>query len=107
MGGSYPGWVTERWFGGVESSPQAVESSKAMEPYALKEVWSAFTFTPEESDVLGTVGAEIGKYLDESRSGFITGQLPLSEWDSFVETLENIGLTEFLEIQQAAYDRRK
>ncbi|MDN5600549.1 MAG: hypothetical protein L0G52_08460 [Brachybacterium sp.] len=107
MGGSYPGWVTQRWFGGVESMPQAMETSEAMEPYAIPEVWSAFTFTPEESDVLGTVGAEIGKYLGEARAGFITGQTPLSEWDAFVQTLQDIGLDEFMEIQQAAYDRRQ
>ena len=57
--------------------------------------------------MLGTVGAEIGKYLDESRAGFITGQLPLSEWDTFAQTLEEIGLSDFMEIQQAAYDRRQ
>ncbi|MDN6400555.1 MAG: hypothetical protein L0K01_08895, partial [Brachybacterium sp.] len=85
----------------------AMETSEAMEPYAIPEVWSAFTFTPEESDVLGTVGAEIGKYLGEARAGFITGQTPLSEWDTFVQTLQDIGLNEFMEIQQAAYDRRQ
>lgn len=28
--------------------------------------------------MLASIGTDIGKYLDESRSGFITGQMPLS-----------------------------
>lgn len=57
--------------------------------------------------MLASIGTDIGKYLDESRSGFITGQMPLSEWDTFVATLEDIGLSEFMEAQQAAFDRRQ
>src|SRR5699024_10917586 len=107
MGGSYPGWATDEWFRGVENTPQSIEGSELVSEYAIDDVWSAFTFTAEESDMLASVGTDLGKYLDESRSAFITGQLPLSEWDTFVTTLEDIGLSDFMEAQQAAFDRRQ
>lgn len=107
MGGSYPGWATDKWFRGVENTPQSIEGSEFVSEYAIDDVWPAFTFSAEESDMLASIGTDIGKYLDESRSGFITGQMPLSEWDTFVATLEDIGLSEFMEAQQAAFDRRQ
>src|SRR5690625_7419405 len=79
MGGSFPGWATDEWFRGVENTPQSIEGSELVSEYAIDDVWSAFTFTAEESDMLASVGTDLGKYLDESRSAFITGQLPLSE----------------------------
>src|SRR5690606_29248093 len=45
LGGWYPGWATGDWFRGVETSEQSTEAAKVVEPYALKEVWPAFTFT--------------------------------------------------------------
>src|SRR5699024_8832750 len=98
---------TDEWFRGVENTPQSIEGSELVSEYAIDDVWSAFTFTAEESDMLASVGTDLGKYLDESRSAFITGQLPLSEWDTFVTTLEDIGLSDFMEAQQAAFGRRQ
>lgn len=106
LGGSYPGWVTEKWFKGVEGSEQSLKGSELVAQYAIEDVWNPFTLSEEEADRLSVVGAEIGQFLDESRAGFVTGQKPLSEWDDYVATLDKIGLPEFLEIQQAAYDRR-
>ena len=74
--------------------------------YAIDDVWNPFPLTEEEADRLSVVGTEIGTFLGESRAGFVTGQKKMSEWDDYVATLDKIGLPEFLEIQQAAYDRR-
>lgn len=106
MGGSYPGWVTEKWFKGVEGSEQSMEASRMVSEYAIDDVWNPFPLTEEEADRLSVVGTEIGTFLGESRAGFVTGQKKMSEWDDYVATLDKIGLPEFLEIQQAAYDRR-
>ncbi|MGO1199805.1 MAG: extracellular solute-binding protein [Dermabacteraceae bacterium] len=106
MGGSYPGWAKDEWFRGVENLPQAVEGSKLVKEFSIDEVWPAFTFTSEESDMLSSIGNDIGKFADEARDGFITGQKPMSEWDDYVATFEQIGLSEYMAAHQAAYDRR-
>lgn len=105
-GGSYPGWATDKWFRGVENTPQAIEGSELVKEYAIDDVWPAFTFTAEESEMMSTIGNDIDKYTDESRDAFITGQMALSEWDDYVQTLEEIGLPEYMEAQQAAHERR-
>src|SRR5690625_6131561 len=74
-GGSYPGWATDKWFRGVENTPQAIEGSELVKEYAIDDVWPAFTFTAEESEMMSTIGNDIDKYTDESRDAFITGQI--------------------------------
>jgi putative aldouronate transport system substrate-binding protein len=106
LGGRYPGLANDTWFRGVETTKQSVEGSELVKQYALEEVWPKFTFTEEESDMLSTVGNDLSKHLDESRSAFITGKKPLSEWDDFVAQFQSMGLDEYVKAHQACYDRR-
>lgn len=105
-GGRYPGRATDEWFRGVENTPQAVEGAELVQQYALDEVWSAFTFTSEESTTLSSIGTDISKHATESRSAFITGQLPLSEWDNYVAKFDQMGMPDYLAAHQAAHERR-
>ena len=44
-------------------------------------------------------------YLNESQAKFITGNLSLdTDWDAYVATLQQIGLTELMEIYQRGLD---
>ncbi|WP_404455568.1 extracellular solute-binding protein [Virgibacillus necropolis] len=106
-GGGYPGIVKKEFFQGAESSPSEVKAAKKLEPDMIEEVWPDFTYTEEESRVLSSSGADIEKYVKEMRDKFITGDLPFSEWDKYVETIKDMGLDEYLEIKQAAYERYK
>lgn len=106
MGGRYPGYATDEVFRGVENTPQAIEGAEVVEPFALKEVWSSFTFTAEESLVTSSIGTDISKHVSESQAAFITGDLPLDQWDSYVSKFEQMGLAEYVQVNQAAMDRR-
>src|SRR5690606_22722064 len=106
LGGWYPGWATGDWFRGVETSEQSTEAAKVVEPYALKEVWPAFTFTAEESQRITTLGNDITKYADEAVAAFITGERSLDEWDDHLATFEQIGLPDYVAAHQTAHDRR-
>lgn len=106
LGGRYPGLANDTWFRGVETTDQAIAGSELVEPYALEEVWPKFTFTEEESLMLSSVGNDLTKHLEESRSAFITGKKPLSEWDDYVAQFENMGLEEYVQAHQASHDRR-
>lgn len=107
LGGGYPGYATEKWVRAIETSDQAVEAVEMLQEYDIEDVWSAFTFTEEEADFLSTTGNDISKFADEGRSGFITGERPISEWDEYVQQYEQMGLEEYVEIHQAAYERRQ
>lgn len=63
------------------------------------------TLTVDESQRYAEVVSDIATLISETVSGFVVGDTPMSQWDSFVETLENMGLPEITAIKQAAYDR--
>ncbi|CDN42240.1 ABC transporter, solute-binding protein [Paenibacillus sp. P22] len=106
-GGLYPGYVKEKYFKGAEALPTSVANSKKADPYVLKPdaVWPGFSFTAEEQEVLSTVGTDIQTYVDEMRDKFIVGDAKLGDWDSYVSTLDGMGLKQYIEIYQAALDR--
>src|SRR5699024_4296685 len=107
LGGWYPGWATDEWFRGVETSEQSTEGAKVVEPFALSEVWPAFTFSSEESQQVTTIGNDIAKYADESLAAFVTGERSLAEWDGLVETFERFRRRTYLAEHRWAYERRK
>lgn len=85
LGGGYPGYATETWVRAIETSDQAVEAVEMLQEYDIEDVWSAFSFTEEESDFLSTTGNDIDKFSDEGRSGFVTGERSMSEWGDHVQ----------------------
>src|SRR5699024_8053999 len=107
LGGWYPGWATDECFRGVETSEQSTEGAKVVEPFALCEVWPAFTFSSEESQQVTTIGNDIAKYAAEALAAFVTGERSRAEWDVHVATFEQIAPPDDLAAHQTAYDRRK
>jgi putative aldouronate transport system substrate-binding protein len=62
------------------------------------------------SDAQGKViseAADLFSYIDEMYKKFMTGVEPLSNWNSFVNTCNRIGLDKVLAVQQARYDAYK
>lgn len=99
------GTIREQFFLGTASSEGAVEAAEKVLPYIPDEIWPEFTYTNEESKVLRTVGTDIDKYVEEMRDKFITGDVPFSKWDDYVETINEMGLEKYMEAKQAAYER--
>jgi putative aldouronate transport system substrate-binding protein len=63
-------------------------------------------FTEEETQRIAEIRATLRTYVKESRVRFITRDLDLDkEWENYLLEIERIGLQEFLEVSQAAYDR--
>ncbi|WP_223068367.1 extracellular solute-binding protein [Paenibacillus caui] len=105
MGGSYPGYVNIKWFKGSESLPEAVEAGEKAKQHQLKELWYNFNYTQEETEFMSTTGSDIETYITEMEAKFINGSTPFSEWDKYVETVKDMGMDQYLEIYQAAFDR--
>lgn len=87
--------------------PASVEAAEKMKPYLVDEVWPTFTFTIEESERYQALHSDINTYMEEMQAKFISGQAPLSEWDNYVNTINRMGLEDYMEIHRAAYDRYK
>jgi putative aldouronate transport system substrate-binding protein len=63
------------------------------------------SFTQEEGNTNATVMADIDTYVKEMTIKFIKGEEPLSNWDAFVTTINDMGLASVVTNYQAAYDR--
>ncbi len=63
------------------------------------------TPTQEEADELATIHNEINTYVDEMVLKFIFGTESFDSWDTYLETLNNMGLPRAIEIQKAALER--
>ena len=64
-------------------------------------------YTPEQQEVVSTVGTEIETYVQETISKFLVGEKDFSEWDSYVAEVESMGLDEYLAVLTEAYDAVK
>src|SRR5699024_7260633 len=104
-GGGYPGIIKEEYFKGSEGTPESKKAAEKLEPDFVDEVWPSFKDTEEENKIMTTTGADIEKYVDEMRDKFIKGSESLDEWDKYVETIEKMGLDEYMEVQKEAYER--
>jgi putative aldouronate transport system substrate-binding protein len=84
------------------------EQSKKIEPYAqsIEEVVPPLYFTAEQAQELADLEATITRFVDESMSRFINGDDNINDdaaWQTYLDTLEQMGLPRMLEIYQAAY----
>lgn len=60
--------------------------------------------TSEQSEELGEYRNEVVTFIAENFSMYLDGSKPFSEWDAYVEQLNQIGLEEIKAIYQEAYD---
>lgn len=105
MGGSYPGYVQEKYFKGSETLPESIEAGKKAEPHVIKELWYNFNFTDEEVEFMSSIGSDIHTYIKEMEAKFITGATPFSEWDKYVQAVQGMGVDQYMKVYKAAYDR--
>jgi putative aldouronate transport system substrate-binding protein len=107
LGGSYPGYVQEKYFKGSETLPESIAVGKKAQPFAVKELWNNFNFTEEETEFRSTVGSDMQTYIGEMEAKFITGSQPMSEWDKYVATVQKMGQDQYMKTYKQAYERYK
>lgn len=63
-------------------------------------------FTDDEQHIIDNKGSDIALYVSEMSAKFISGAVDIdSEWDNYVQTVNQMGLEEVLQVYQTAYDR--
>ena len=112
---SYPTYAPEElivgqaWDGNVGNTQyqvtQAVPYYRGREP---EHVVGTLIFTTDEADAISDSTTTIIDYVDESIARFITGDLDIDDdaaWQSYLDELEQMGLSDLLAVYQAAYTR--
>lgn len=104
-GGGHPTKIVSEYYSGADNSELELEATEKLEPYLIDNPWPAFTFTEEENKELKTIGQDIEKYVSEMKVKFISGDASFSDWDDYINTIENMNLERYMEIQEAAHER--
>ncbi len=71
---------------------------------AAKYKLPSLTIAEDKLDEYSSIGSEIGTYISENFSLFITGKRSLSEYEDFHKTLKDMGMETYIQIMQEAYD---
>jgi putative aldouronate transport system substrate-binding protein len=84
----------------------ARDAARALVPYVPK-AWPAFTFTNAENRIIEDQRRDIEDYVRSMTEGWIVGRTVLDDnaWQSYVRTLNAMGLPELLEVYEAALAR--
>lgn len=108
-GGYYPGMVRQKFFQGAEGKENSAVNAEKVRPYRIKDdnILPGLNYTLDETDKVSAIMTDVQTYIDEMTAGFITGKQDFSKWDDYKETLEKMGIQEYLEVAQGAYDRSK
>jgi putative aldouronate transport system substrate-binding protein len=73
--------------------------------YLNTELWPRPYYLPEDADRMGVLITDILDQVNVKRADWVTGKSDIdAEWDAYVQKLDELGLAEYLEIQQRAYD---
>lgn len=86
-----------------------LDNQKASQPVwnqaALDLLMPNISFSADESALVASYMSDINTYADEMIMKYVLGQESLDSFDTFVKTIEKMGIEEVLKYQQAAYDR--
>lgn len=102
-GGGSPQYITE-YNSSAINSPAVQEAQKKFDPYLPEVIYGAPLFDEEISEEVNQIRQDMDAYYNESSSQFINGDKSFDEWDEYVSTIENMGLSRLEEIYQEAYD---
>lgn len=71
-----------------------------------KEVIDFAPLTMDETGSVADIKSAINSYVEEMTCAFLSGEKDIdASWEEFIQELDNIGMAEYLETLQTAYDR--
>lgn len=67
---------------------------------------TSLAYTEEESNRKSTISTDIKTYIKQITCQFVMGKADIDEyWDTYIQTINQMGIEEWMEIEQTAYDR--
>ncbi len=61
--------------------------------------------TSDEQRDANRIRSDLDTYVEQMEARFITGQESLSNWDTYVETIEGMNVERLLDVYSDAYER--
>ena len=92
------GWIGDRWklFGNVSINDGKDVDEKVLDIF----------YTRQEEDAIREIRSSLNAYRQEAMALFITGAMDLDrDWNTYIQTLDRIGLQRYLQTAQTAYTR--
>ena len=86
---------------------KAYESKEHHYPFMVTDLKWLYEVYPEEQERLKILANDIETYTTQMEAKFVIGQESFDNWDSYINTLKEMGLEELIKIKQAAYERYK
>ncbi len=77
-------------------------------PFEPKEFIGVLIYSPEEEKAIQQQRDDISKHIKQTIADFITGKRDIEndkEWEDYLREFDRLGLSEFLRVSQAAFDR--
>jgi putative aldouronate transport system substrate-binding protein len=117
--GTGPIYFSRRMFSGIAIDPAAIDlnlekilhdtTANDYEPYKQPREMTLppLAFTNDQAIAIADPEATIGTYVQQMLAQFVRGEADLDAgWDSYLATLEGMGLAPYLEVYQAVYDAK-
>ena len=81
---------------------------RTFDAYAAEETLPSMKFTDEETETLTSIQSGIKDQILQMAARWIAGESDIdADWDSYISSLNGIGLEEYVSIWQTAYDHYK
>jgi len=87
--------------------PVQLEAQKRWDDVTCTLRFPNVSFTDEEASEMKSLRNDITTYKREMMNKFIMGQIPMTEYDTFISTMKFMGADRMVKIYQAAFDRYK
>lgn len=93
------------WGGEYEAEPAATAQGMIVD--APEVVWPFFSWTPDENDIMSTIGGDISSVISNAEAQTIAGEIDITDawWDSFKAELANVGEAKLIETYITALER--
>ncbi len=103
---------------GCLPSQQSVEATDVLLPKwhvdidkelqsSIRDPWPFIYSTKDEQNIIAQYQTDLTTYVAETNVAFITGTTSLDSFDSYLSTLDSMGLKDLLKVKQQQYDRFK
>jgi putative aldouronate transport system substrate-binding protein len=106
------GWAvhreeTENFFVLDFTIPKSMHFDIYFEEFATgtRDIWPNTTLTPREAERIAILQTALRNLTNRRVAEWVMGGNHRAEWDDYINELRSIGLEEYLQIRQAAYDR--
>lgn len=83
-----------------------VDVDKQLQSY-IRDPWPFIYSTKDEQNIIAQYQTDLTTYVAETNVAFITGTTSLDTFDSYLSTLDSMGIKDLLKVKQQQYDRFK